>query len=701
MSEKRLHLSRFWRLGRALAAICAAALAPIAPSAAEEGMWTFDNFPTTRMREIYDWAPDQSWLDRVRLGSVRLESGCSGGLVSNEGLVQTNQHCIVSCLQSLSTAEDDVLQAGVRAMSRGEERRCPGLAAQILVSITDVTLSIEAAAANVPPTDFPRALSAEMRRLTEACRAAAPQNVCRVVTLYQGGRYSLYQYKRYEDVRVAFAPEMQAAFFGGAPDNFNFPRYSFDAAFLRLYENERPAQTPNYLRWRTTPLADGELTFNSGHPGGTSRQMTSAQLAFQRDYFLPWRLDHLAELRGRLSAFSARGPQEALAVGETLFDIENSFKALRGRRLALADEAGFAFVMAREAELRERASHNPAQSRALNEAMAQIAAATAAQRSFFIAHQMAEPRAGAGSRLFLWARDIVRAADERAQPNEARLSIYTDARLPAVERDLLSTETVAPALEEILLSFWLTKLREGLAPDDPLVRRILGDESPEALAARLVAGTQLNDPAVRRALWEGGEAAVAASSDPMIVFVRAWDGDARALRSRFERDVEGPIARAQERLAQIRFQTYGASAYPDATFTLRLSYGRVTGWTEADGRAIGPFTRFDGLFARATNAAPFQLAPSWAAAQARLNPQTILNFTTAHDIINGNSGSPVLDRDGRVVGVAFDGNMHSLAGEYFYDGARNRAVSVASTAVLEALVTVYGMNRLAAELQRP
>ncbi|MBI1187893.1 MAG: S46 family peptidase [Alphaproteobacteria bacterium] len=672
----------------------------VAPAQAEEGMWTFDNFPSDEVREAYGWAPDQAWLDRVRLGSVRLEGGCSASIVGAEGLVQTNHHCVVDCVQNFSSPGENVVLTGVRAMSRAEERRCEGMAAQVLMNITDVTQRIEGATADVDAQGFTRARDAEISRIESECRGEAADKRCQVVTLYQGGQYKLYEYKRFEDVRLVFAPELNAAFFGGDPDNFNFPRYCLDVAFLRLYENDRPARTPNRLQWRSDPLRDGELVFISGNPGSTSRQLTAAQLAFQRDHFLPWRLSYLSELRGRLIAYSAQGPEQARIASDTLFGVENAFKALTGRRLALADPQGFGVVEAREANLLQSVASSADTSQTLSAAYGDIAEATQTFRGFYLAHQFAEVRLGGGSELMSWARDLVRAGDERAKPNAERLPAYTDARIGSVRQRVLAETPVEGALDEILISFWLSKMREYLTADDPLVRKVLGEESPEALAHRLVSQTRLGDPAFRAQLWEGGAAAIAASDDPLIVFIRGWDADARALRARNLQEVEGPVARAQERIAQARFQQYGQSLYPDATFTLRLSYGRIAGWTEPGGREVAPFTTISGLYERGTGADPFAITQSWLDARPRLNPNTIFNVSTTNDIIGGNSGSPLLDRGGRVVGAVFDGNIHSLGGEYFYDGRLNRSVAVASTAVEEALGTVYGMNHIVRELRR-
>ncbi|MGQ0533235.1 MAG: S46 family peptidase [Caulobacteraceae bacterium] len=665
------------------------------PSAqAEEGMWTFDNFPVDRMREEMGWAPDQAWLDRVMAGTARLP-GCSASNVSEAGLVLTNHHCVISCVTALATTEHNYIDDGFMARTREEELRCPNMAVDVLTSISDVTRNIEIATAGVAAEGFARVRDAEIARLTRECTSETER--CEVVTLYQGGRYGLYRYRTYEDVRLVFAPEHGMAAFGGDPDNFNFPRYCLDFSFLRLYQNGAPAATPNHLDMRFTPLAENEVVLIAGNPGKTSRLRTTAELAFERDLGLPWQIASLSELRGRLIAYSALGQEQARIASSNLQSVENSFKGLSGRRQALADPTGFARVAERQADLQQRVRRNRAATREVGDAWGEIEHAQTAYRGMFYPYQYLEQRAGERSYLFVWARDLVRGAAEREKPDTERLARYADARLPAVVQGLRAQRPMTPEFEALHLSFWLSKLREYLTVDDPVARRILGDESPEALAVRL-SQSRLADPAYRMQLWEGGAAAIAASDDPMIVFVRTWDADARALRERYVSDVEGPIARAHERIARARFRAFGEAHYPDATFSPRLSYGRVVGWAEPSGHVIGPFTYVEGLYDRATGRHPFVLSQRWVDARGRLDPRGIYNVSTSTDVIGGNSGSPLLDRNGDVVGAVFDGNIHSLGGEYFYDGALNRSVTVSATIIRASLADVYGMSALVAEL---
>jgi hypothetical protein len=683
------------QLGRAFAAFCSIFLAFGAPRLAsgEEGMWTFDNFPAARMQASLGWAPDQAWLDRVMQGTARMP-GCSASNVSGAGLVLTNHHCVIACVQALSSAAANYLDAGFMAHAGGEERRCPGMYVQVLSHIEDVTAAINAAAQTVGPEGFARARDGVVARLQSRC-AAGPR-VCEVVTLYQGGRYALYTYKRYDDVRLVFAPEHQAAAFGGDADNFNFPRYDADFAFLRLYENGAPAQTPAHLSMRFTPLQDNEVVLIAGNPGATSRLKTVAELRFERDIDLPWRVATLSVLRDKLLAYAASGPEQARIASNSVQSVENALKASIGRRDALADPAGFAHVEAREADLQTRIRRNLAAVRDIGAAWGDAAAAEAAYRRIFYRFQYLELRAGERSDLFAWARDIVRGGAERQKPDPARLPRYAEARLAAVQQSLLEDRPVHADFEELNLSAWLSGLSAYVAPATR--RSVLGAETPSALAHRL-AQSRLADPAFRQQLWTGGAEAVAASDDPMIVFVRAWDAQARALRAQYLEQVDGPLERAQEKIAQARFRAFGDGQYPDPTFSPRLSFGRVEGWTAPGGAAVGPFTRLGGLFTRATGSAPYDIAPSWAAARGRLDAGAIFDVSTSTDVTGGNSGSPLLDRDGKVVGAVFDGNIHSLGGEFYYDGALNRSVTVAATAIAAALHDVYGMDALLAELR--
>ena len=664
---------------------------------ADEGMWTFDNFPADKVQAAYGVTIDQTWLDRVQAASVRLTNGCSASVVSDQGLVLTNHHCVVSCVQDLSSAETDYVQEGFLTTGREQERTCPGQQAEILTEITDVTDTIRAAGEGLSGQAFNRARDAAVARLEQETCAGDDRYRCQVVSLYRGGQYKLYKYRRYADVRLVFAPEIATAFFGGDPDNFNFPRFNLDMAFLRLYEDGQVVETPEHLTWASRAPRAGEATFVSGNPGSTDRLLTVAQLESQRDLAIPVSQLQRAELRGRLIRFSEESAENKRIATDPLFGVENSFKVFFGRQFALNDPAFMADKRAAEADLKAKVAADPALAREIGDPWSEIEAAQAAYAETYLPYRQMEAAAGGGSSLFGYARTLVRAAQERAKPNTERLAEYSEARLPLLEKRLLDVRPIDKPLEEMFLSFWLSKTREYLTTDDPATQLLLGKDSPEALAERLVAQSNLDDPAVRQALWNGGMAAIQASDDPLIQLALRMDPMARAVRDTWETQVEAPTARAAERVAAARFAAYGDEVYPDATFTLRLSYGQVQGWTYR-GRTIPATTTFSGLYERATGAEPYALAPRWVAAQDRLDPDTVFNFVTTNDIIGGNSGSPVVNAQGEVLGAAFDGNIHSLGGDYGYDGTINRTVVAATSAATEALEKVYGLTGLLDEL---
>jgi hypothetical protein len=498
-----------------------------------------------------------------------------------------------------------------------------------------------------------------------------------------------------------FTPENDIAAFGGDPDNFEFPRWCLDMALLRVYVDGRPARTPHHLAIDFAGPRAGEPVFVAGHPGTTERQLTVAQLVTQRDVELPPYLLRASELRGRYIQFGIANPQARRIVETPLTFLENSIKVRRVELDALHDDAQLARKRDAEAALAKRIAGDPMLAEATGKPWADIARAERTARALDPRYIFIESGAGFDSRLFRYARVLVRAAAERTKPNDTRLRGYTESQLPALEQQLTAPTPVYPELERITLSLGLARMREWLGPDDSLVRSVLGKDSPEALAARLVSGTKLADPAVRKALWTGGERAVAASDDPMIALARRVDPQARALRKRYEDEVDAPERAASQRIAPARVALVGTSGFTDADFTLRLSYGAVRGWTEENGRHIEPFTRLGRLFERATGAEPFRLPARWLAARDRLDPATPFDFCTDNDIVGGNSGSPVLDARGDIVGLVFDGNIHSIAGAYWFDEARNRAVAVHPAIMLAALRKVYHADALLAELGAP
>jgi hypothetical protein len=670
-----------------------------APAQADEGMWTFDGFPAKRVEAAYGFAPDAAWLEHARLASAQVGGGCSGSFVSPSGLVLTNHHCVHRCVQQLSTKKRDLVADGFYARSTKDELRCPGFDVTRLEAITDVTDRVLDATVGLEGEAFQKARTRVVAELEGQC-ATSDAVRCDVVNLYRGGRYHLYRYHRYADVRLAFAPELQAAFFGGDPDNFNFPRFVLDFALVRAYEDGQPAKVQAWLTTHPAGPEAGDLVFVSGRPGGTKRQLTVAQLAYERDVRLPEQLLQLAELRGRMYGLGQRSAELERITKGTQFGIENAYKALRGRREALVDVAFFAAKAEAEDALRQKVAADPGLKAKVGDAWGEIARAVAVERDLRFALQYQEPPRAHGSRLFGIAWDLVRLAAELPKPNPERLPEYADARLPVRRAQLLSTAPVYPELEIAMLAFHLEAMRRELGADHPFVRAVLAAETPEGLATRVVRGSRLAQVAAREALLKGGQAAVDASKDPMIALVRRLEPWGREVRKRYEAEVESVVTRAAERIAAARFALYGTEQYPDATGTLRLSYGAVEGFPHL-GQAVPPFTDFAGLYARATGKPPFDLAPSLAKAKGKLPMGQRMNLVTTNDIIGGNSGSPLLDKGGRLVGLVFDGNIYSLGGDYGFDPRVNRTVAVHIGAILEALRRAYGAGRLADELSPP
>ena len=664
---------------------------------ADEGMWTFDNFPSAAVKAKYGATIDQAWLDRVRLAAVRLSSGCSASIVTAHGLVLTNHHCVRDCAQNLSTADNDYVKNGFSAAKREDEKLCPGMQAEVLTNISDVTARVSKAAAGKAGQAFVKARDAEIAAVEkEGCNGQEATLRCQVVTLYQGGQYKLYTFRKYSDVRLVFAPEGQMAFFGGDPDNFNFPRYDLDCSFVRLYENGSPVETPAHLTWRTTPPKEGELFFAAGNPGATQRLLTAEQLESLRDFVIPDTLLLLSELRGRLLRFAEESGEHKRISEDLLFGVENSFKAYHGEEKALVDPALMAGKQVADRELRAKTRANKKLAAEIGDPWGDTAKVQADRKALANPYTFMETRAGIGSSLFGYGRALVRAAQERAKPNGDRLPEYTDSRLPLLEKRTLDAEPVYPELEQLTLEFWLSKLRENLTADAAGTKTFLGKDSPETLSARLAA-SKLADPALRKQLWDGGLAAINASTDPIIRFVLATDPASRAIRKEYEERVTGPTDRAAEKIAKARFAIFGTKTYPDATFSLRLTYGKVEGWTD-NGITVGPFTRLGGLWDRATGQFPFELAPRWQNARATVDNNTVFDFVGDIDIVGGNSGSPAIDAQGDVIGAVFDGNIESLGGSFGFDDRVNRGVTVSTAAITEALQKIYRNDALVGEL---
>jgi len=677
--------------------VVVAALVGALPALADEGMWTYNNFPSAKVKAKYGFEPSQQWLDNVRLSSARIAGGCSASFVSPNGLVMTNHHCTRGCIEQLSTAEKDYIANGFYAKAEAEELKCPAMEINQLSEIVDVTDQLNKATQGLTGKQYADTLKAEMSKIEKDC-ATSDQIRCDVVTLYQGGKYNLYKYRRFQDVRLVFAPEHAIAFFGGDPDNFEFPRYDLDVSFIRVYQDGKPAPTPNHFKWSKGGAKEGELTFVSGHPGRTSRGLTVAELEYQRDVAMPKMLVTLAEVRGMITEFQKRGPEQQRISNNIKFGVENGLKAIKGRHEALVDKKFFATKVAAEQELRQKVDADPELKKKYGAAWDEIAKAQEQLKSIRKELNYIEQGQGLGSQTFDIAKALVRAADELPKENGQRLREFTDAKLPGLKAQLLSPAPIYPELEIARLEFTLTKLREELGPDHPFVKKVLGKESPLGLATRLVNGTQLRDVKVRQQLLEGGKKAITASQDPMIKLAVLVDPDGRAIRKNYEENIESVIRKNSELVAKAKFEAYGTNVYPDATFSLRLSYGSVQGYME-DGKKVAPFTQMAGSYERHTGEEPFALPKSWLDSKAKLKLSTPMNFVTNNDIIGGNSGSPIINKDAEIVGVVFDGNIQSLGGDFGFDESANRAVSVHSDAILESLQKIYGANRVLEELR--
>jgi hypothetical protein len=675
-----------------------AALALPALAAADEGMWTFDNLPLKLLQDKYGFTPGKQWLDRVRLASVRFNDGGSGSFVSPDGLMITNHHVGLGCIQNISTEERDYVASGFSAPSRGQEPACPGYEVNVLVAMEDVTAKVLGA---VKPAMTDKAAGearkAATARLEKECAERTGQR-CEVIPLYQGGEYQLYTYKKYTDVRLVFAPEQQTAFFGGDDDNFTFPRHDLDICIMRAYENGAPARPAAYLPWGRAGAADGDLVFVSGNPGSTSRLETVAQLDSERRVIQPKILRSLNRRIGTLKAYAAKSPENERRAKEYIFSYANSIKAREGMLKALQDPKAMAAKAAAEKDLRGRYAAGRAAGPA--DPWETIAAAQRRFDARFSEYRMIELGLMHAPRLLGIAGDIVRYVDEKEKPNDVRLEEFRDSNLESLENELYSPAPIYDDLDEVMLADRLKEAQAELAPAHPFTKAVLGGRTPEQAAHEAVSGTKLKDVAARKALVEGGRAAVAASTDPMIVLARKIDPLARQVRSFKEDDVDAAQKRAGERIAQARWKAFGRTLSPDATFTLRLAFGVVKPYP-AEGTIVPARTTFHGLYDRSAsfrNRPPWNLMPRWVEHEKDLELQTPFNFVSTADIIGGNSGSPVISRDGEFVGIIFDGNIESLASDYYYSDEVARAVAVDARGIVEALRKVYGAAALVQEL---
>ena len=687
------------RFRRAFAILIALA-ATAGPAHADEGFWPVTAIPRDKIRAAYGVDLNETWVNHLQHSVVRFPGG-SGVFVSPEGLVLTNHHVALYTLTALSTSARNLVADGFLARTRSQELRAPDLELLLLDRVEDVTARVNAAVK--PGQSAGDAYLARRAAIAEIERAATDPAKIKgeVVALYQGALYHLYRYKRYTDVRLVFAPEFDIAFFGGDPDNFTYPRYCLDVTMFRVYEDGRPAETSSYLRWSAEGADPGDFLLAAGYPGSSQRLSTVAHLEYLRDIGIPFSMTWLDRRHDAMVRYAGKGSDERRQVQDEIFELENSAKSYGGQLAGLRDPRIFGGKKAAEQALRGDINRDPALKQQYGGAWDVVEQTRGALATFLPEHVIIEGGGGFGSQLFYYARLIVRLAAERQRPDGQRLPEYSDARLPTLERKLFSEMPIYPGAEIARLTDSLGFAVDRLGASHPVVQIALAGQTPASRAEALVRGSTLADVAVRRALVDGGAVAVATSTDPMIAVARAIDAAARAVRQRYEDTILGLERPAYAQIAQAMFTLRGTAVYPDATASLRLTYGSLKGYTEEDGKEVAPFTRVDGLFAKATTSrapSPYVIPARWLERKSSLDPKLPMNFVSTLDIVGGNSGSPVVNRSGELVGLVFDGNIQSLPAYFVYDAERNRTISVDSRAILTALRVVYDAGGLADEI---
>jgi hypothetical protein len=662
------------------------------PGRADEGMWLFNDRPARHLQDQYDFEPTPQWAEHVMLSSVRFNSGGSASFVSSTGLVLTNHHVAADTLYKLSTPEKNYHRDGFLARSIEQEERAPDLELNQLVSIEDVTAQVNSSVTSEMSTaDAFRARRAVMAEIE---KDSLDETGLRsdVITLYGGAKYHLYRYKKYTDVRIVWAPESAIAFFGGDPDNFEYPRYCLDVSIFRVYEDGKPAKIDHFFRYSQAGAGDGELVFVAGNPGRTRRIYTAAALKYQRDRQMPYVLDFLRRREIMLQQYGYEGDEQKRRARDELFGIENSRKAYTGMLQGLQDPAFLGLKERQESEFLAQLQQDASLRRYVDawDTVEEI------QRR---QGELLGQTAGFASRQFEIAQNLVLMAAEDQKPSPDRLREYRDSARESLEQQLFSPAPIYDDLERLRLADSISLFMERRGGDDPLVAQVLNGKSPQERANELIDGTKLGDVETRRHIAQGGQAVIDSSDDPMIELARFVEPEFRRLRE-LNDEIDELQRQAYAQIAEAKFAAEGTSSYPDATFTLRLAFGTVKGYTE-DGKSIPPWTNIGGAYAVDAlhgSEPPWRLPDSWRQRNDRLDLDTPFNFVCTADIIGGNSGSPVINRHAELVGVIFDGNIQSLTADYFYSDKVARAVSVHSSVILEALRNVYDAGNLADEL---
>jgi hypothetical protein len=664
---------------------------------AEEGMFPFNAIPKDDIRKKYNFEITDAWLTHAQQACVRFNIGGSGSFVSPHGLVMTNHHVAQDSIQKLSTPEKDLMKTGFLARTSAEELKAPDIEVDVLQSMEDVTARVNAAVKPETPPDI--ALTVRQAAIAAIEKEAKEKSGLRsdVVTLYGGSQYQLYTYKTYRDVRLVFAPEYGIAGFGGDPDNFNYPRFDLDVAFYRVYENDKPLESPDYFKWSKEGAKEAELLFVAGHPGSTSRLYTLAHIEYLRDFWLPAAVRSLTRQREMLEKYGKRSEEHARRAKDELLNVENSLKELQGELAGLKNPTVLQQKIATEKAFRAKKAANFAQ----DDPFEIIAKACKRSQELYKEHYFIEEGGGLSSNLYQYALTLVRLADEDAKPDGLRLPEFTQARRESLEMELFSPTPVIEDLEVLKFADSLKEMQESLGDEHPVVKLLIDEGTPAMAAVKLIGKTKVGDVKFRQELAKGGAKAIADSKDPLIIAARAIDPKARELRKKYEAEVAAVERPAYTRIAQAWYADAGPSAYPDATFTLRLSYGAIKGYPE-NGVALKPFTTFEGLYAHAAEHPKdkdYELPVRWIEKHGALKLDTPINFVSTHDIVGGNSGSPMFNIHEEIVGLVFDGNLESLIGDVIFDETQNRTIAVDSRGILEALDKMYDAKELLEELR--